>query len=94
VGAFEGRGDGVAGFLGGRAAGFRLGAGAEAGLAELDLGRARQRDSAWASVLAVMKSTPCTPSRIMWSTALPPAPPTPITLMLVPPDAFSTISNI
>jgi hypothetical protein len=25
---------------------------------------------------------------------LPPAPPTPITLILVPPDAFSTISNI
>ena len=40
-----------------------------------------QRLSACASVLAQMNSTPCTPLRTMWSTALPPQPPTPITLI-------------
>ena len=55
---------------------------------------ARQRLSACASVLAEMKCTPFTPSRIMWSTALPPAPPTPTTLITVPVASFSTISNI
>jgi hypothetical protein len=30
----------------------------------------------------------------MWSTALPPAPPTPITLITVPPNVLSTISNM
>src|SRR5229473_1238397 len=52
------------------------------------------RESAWASVLAAMNSTPATPFRIMWSTALPPAPPTPITLITVPLNVFSTISNM
>jgi hypothetical protein len=52
------------------------------------------RLSAWASVLAQMNSTPCTPSRIMWSTALPPAPPTPTTLMTVPLGSLSMISNM
>src|ERR1700733_9481703 len=33
--------------------------------------------SAWASVLATTKSTPCRPALIMLLTALPPAPPTP-----------------
>ena len=37
--------------------------------------------SACASVLATMKSTPCTSDAIMLAIALPPAPPTPITLM-------------
>ena len=37
--------------------------------------------SACASVLATMKSTPCTSARIMFATALPPAPPTPMTLI-------------
>src|SRR6266496_4063509 len=41
-----------------------------------------------------MNSTPATPFRIMWSTALPPAPPTPITLITVPLNVFSTISNM
>ena len=38
--------------------------------------------SAWASVLAAMNLTPCSPARIMLLMALPPAPPTPITLIL------------
>jgi hypothetical protein len=38
VGTFEGRGDRIAGLLGRSAAGFRLGAGTQTGLAELDLG--------------------------------------------------------
>src|SRR5689334_8568568 len=42
---------------------------------------ARLRLSAWASVFMVMNSTPCTPLLIMWSTALPPQPPTPTTLI-------------
>jgi hypothetical protein len=55
---------------------------------------ARERDSACASVLAAMKCTPCTPASIMCSTALPPQPPTPITLMFVPFwNWSSTISN-
>src|SRR6267378_3591761 len=37
--------------------------------------------SACASVLATMKSTPCSPAVIMLLTALPPAPPTPNTIM-------------
>ena len=37
--------------------------------------------SAWASVLATMKSTPWTSDWIMLAMALPPAPPTPITLI-------------
>ncbi len=37
--------------------------------------------SACASVLATMKSTPCSPAAIMLLTALPPAPPTPNTVM-------------
>jgi len=46
--------------------------------------RALLRDSTWASVLTAMNSTPSTPWSIMWLTALPPAPPTPITLMIGP----------
>jgi len=53
---------------------------------------ARLRPRAWASVLAATNCTPCTSSRIMWSTALPPAPPTPMTLITVP--AFSSLSMI
>src|SRR5260370_30136709 len=37
--------------------------------------------SACASVLGTMKSTPCSPAAIMLLTALPPAPPTPNTIM-------------
>src|SRR5260370_5583763 len=37
--------------------------------------------SAWASVLATMKSTPARPETIMLLTALPPAPPTPHTMI-------------
>ena len=37
--------------------------------------------SAWASVLATTKSTPCSPALIMLLTALPPAPPTPKTVI-------------
>jgi hypothetical protein len=65
VGAFEGRGDGVAGFLGRSAAGFRLGAGTQAGLAELDLGLGQAAGQRLGIGVGVMKSTPCTPSRIM-----------------------------
>jgi hypothetical protein len=43
-----------------------------------------ERFSAWASVFMQMNSTPCTPRLIMCCTALPPAPPTPTTLMMVP----------
>ena len=53
---------------------------------------AAERLSACASVLAQMKSTPCTPSSIMCSTALPPPPPTPITLICVPMLNSSIIS--
>src|SRR5687768_3639184 len=38
--------------------------------------------SAWASVLATTKSTPCSPASIMLLTALQPAPPTPKTVIL------------
>src|SRR5687768_10089628 len=38
--------------------------------------------SAWASVLATTKSTPCSPASIMLFTALQPAPPTPKTVIL------------
>jgi hypothetical protein len=54
--------------------------------------RADERFNACASVLAQMKSTFCTPLLIMWSTALPPPPPTPITLMRVPWSNSSIIS--
>src|ERR1700684_913783 len=37
--------------------------------------------SAWASVLATMKSTPTRPETIILLTALPPAPPTPHTMI-------------
>ena len=40
-------------------------------------------DSAWASVLAQMNSKLAMSDEAMWLTALPPAPPTPITLMTV-----------
>ena len=53
---------------------------------------AAERLSACASVLAQTKSTPCTPSSIMCSTALPPPPPTPITLICVPMLNSSIIS--
>src|SRR5262245_7258564 len=52
------------------------------------------RESTCASVLTAMNSTPCTPSSIMWFTALPPAPPTPTTLMIGPLTSPSTISNM
>ncbi|MNU85690.1 hypothetical protein D3C71_754360 [compost metagenome] len=42
------------------------------------------RCRACASVLAQTNCTPCTPRSIMWATALPPPPPTPITLICVP----------
>ncbi len=45
---------------------------------------AAERLSACASVFMQMNSTPCTPRLIMCCTALPPAPPTPTTLMMVP----------
>jgi hypothetical protein len=44
-----------------------------------DLMAAVEVSSACASVLATMKSTPLNPAAIMLLTALPPAPPTPIT---------------
>src|SRR5215813_2652841 len=43
--------------------------------------RARDMVSAWASVLATTKSTPWSPALIMLLTALPPAPPTPKTVI-------------
>jgi hypothetical protein len=49
--------------------------------------------SACRSVFTVMNSTPWTPRLIMWFTALPPAPPTPITLMTAPSDSFSIIRS-
>src|SRR3954470_24918445 len=52
------------------------------------------RERTCASVLTAMNSTPCTPWSIMWFTALPPAPPTPITLMIGPLTSLSTISNM
>ena len=53
---------------------------------------AAERLSACASVFAQTKSTPCTPCSIMCSTALPPPPPTPITLICVPMLNSSIIS--
>src|SRR5271156_1052294 len=50
---------------------------------------AREEVSAWASVLATMKSTPTRPETIMLLTALPPAPPTPHTMM----RGFSSLSS-
>ncbi|MNL01597.1 hypothetical protein D3C87_1220720 [compost metagenome] len=46
---------------------------------------------AWASVLQIIKSTPVIPDRYIWFTALPPPPPTPITLMIE--DLSFNISN-
>jgi len=54
---------------------------------------ARETSSAWASVFAAMKVTPCSPERIMLLMALPPAPPTPITLILAD-FSLSTYVNI
>ena len=50
--------------------------------AELDAGIGSEALSACASVLATMNSTPWTSERIMLAMALPPAPPTPMTLIL------------
>src|SRR5271170_710325 len=50
---------------------------------------AREEVSAWASVLATIKSTPDRPETIMLLTALPPAPPTPHTMM----RGFSSLSS-
>ena len=50
---------------------------------------ARDEVSAWASVLATMKSTPESPETIMLLTALPPAPPTPQTMM----RGFNSLSS-
>jgi hypothetical protein len=55
---------------------------------------ASERLSAWRSVFTVMNSTPWTPRLIMWLTALPPAPPTPTTLMTAPSDSLSIISKL
>src|SRR5688500_13221110 len=46
-------------------------------------------ESAWASVLATTKSTPCSPASIMLLTALQPAPPTPKTVIL----GFSSVMS-
>ncbi|MFD0321786.1 hypothetical protein [Lysobacter gummosus] len=48
---------------------------------------------AWASVLAVMNSTPSTLPLTMCATALPPPPPTPTTLMTAFGAIFSTNSK-
>ena len=50
---------------------------------------ARDEVSACASVLATMKSTPQRPDTIMLLTALPPAPPTPATMM----RGFSSLNS-
>ncbi len=55
---------------------------------------ARFRDSACASVLAAMNSTPCSPSSIIVLMALPPPPPTPNTLMTAWQRFSSMIVNI
>ena len=57
--------------------------------------RAVERFNACASVFAQMNSTPERPRVIMCSTALPPHPPTPMTLMTAPSgSAWSMISNM
>src|SRR5688572_3863730 len=56
--------------------------------------RARLRDSTCASVLTAMNSTLPTPFSIMWSMALPPAPPTPMTLITGPAGWSLWISNM
>ncbi len=68
-----------------RAPRLGLGARAQSGRAELDLALRAARAPAPARRCS-WRRTPrrCTPLRIMWSTALPPAPPTPTTLMTVP----------
>ena len=50
--------------------------------------------SACASVLTQMKSTPSIPAEIMCATALPPPPPTPITLITAPWFSVSASTNI
>src|SRR5690348_5545608 len=50
--------------------------------------------SACASVFIEMNSTPCTPLLIMWSTAFPPQPPTPTTLITASGDWLSSSSII
>ena len=50
--------------------------------------------SACASVLMQMKSTPSIPAEIMCATALPPPPPTPITLITAPWFSVSASTNI
>src|SRR5271165_6397646 len=56
--------------------------------------RAVERLSACASVLAAMNSTPTTPLPIMCSIALPPQPPTPMTLITASCGLWSIISNM
>src|SRR5450830_141944 len=56
--------------------------------------RAPMLFSAWASVLAQMNSTPSMLLLTIWLTALPPPPPTPITLMTGLAGMFSTSSNM
>ena len=51
-------------------------------------------DSAWASVLAQIKSTPSTSFSIMCLTALPPPPPTPMTLITALDATLSISSNM
>ena len=48
---------------------------------------------AWLSVLQSTNDTSCMPSRYIWLTALPPPPPTPITLMIVFFDSFSGVQK-
>ncbi len=50
--------------------------------------------SACESVLMQMKSTPSIPELTMWVTALPPPPPTPMTLMMAPWFSVSASTNI
>jgi hypothetical protein len=76
--------DALHGQLRALAALVRLAAGAQAAATQLDVLVRRAAGSACASVLAQMNSTPCTLRSIMCATALPPPPPTPITLICVP----------
>jgi hypothetical protein len=84
VRAFERLLDFLERFLGRGAADLRPRTGAQA-LGDLEPSWIRRSAdevlSAWASVLATMKSTPWTSAPIMLATALPPAPPTPMTLI-------------